>query len=144
MRTRKGSLLKSCYRKGVSHHQATSVLAEAQRWTDGERGLLRDKEKVPGMSWLAGGKWSSWGSWRWNNKKQDHSWAWWCHFCCLITESHPTLLTPWITARQAPLSMEFSRQEYWSGLPFPSLLCLVKGAYFTFSCCPEVDNGDKY
>ena len=29
--------------------------------------------------------------------------------------------TPWtITARQAPLSMAFSRQEYWSGLPFPS------------------------
>ena len=29
-------------------------------------------------------------------------------------------LTPWIVARQAILSMEFSRQEYWSGLPFPS------------------------
>ena len=28
--------------------------------------------------------------------------------------------TPWTVARQAPLSMEFSRQEYWSGLPFPS------------------------
>ena len=28
--------------------------------------------------------------------------------------------TPWTIARQAPLSMEFSRQEYWSGLPFPS------------------------
>ena len=26
--------------------------------------------------------------------------------------------TSWIVARQAPLSMEFSRQEYWSGLPF--------------------------
>ena len=26
----------------------------------------------------------------------------------------------WITAHQAPLSSEFSRQEYWSGLPFPS------------------------
>ena len=26
----------------------------------------------------------------------------------------------WIVAYQAPLSMEFSRQEYWSGLPFPS------------------------
>ena len=25
----------------------------------------------------------------------------------------------WTVARQAPLSMEFSRQEYWSGLPFP-------------------------
>ena len=30
--------------------------------------------------------------------------------------------TPWTVARQAPLSMEFSRQEYWSGLPFPSPL----------------------
>ena len=28
--------------------------------------------------------------------------------------------TPWTTAHQAPLSMGFSRQEYWSGLPFPS------------------------
>ena len=28
--------------------------------------------------------------------------------------------TPWTAARQAPLSMGFSRQEYWSGVPFPS------------------------
>ena len=28
--------------------------------------------------------------------------------------------TPWTVAYQAPLSMAFSRQEYWSGLPFPS------------------------
>ena len=27
---------------------------------------------------------------------------------------------PWIVAHQAPLSMRFSRQEYWNGLPFPS------------------------
>ena len=27
-------------------------------------------------------------------------------------------VTPWTVAHQAPLSMEFSRQEYWSGLPF--------------------------
>ena len=26
---------------------------------------------------------------------------------------------PWAVAHQAPLPMEFSRQEYWSGLPFP-------------------------
>ena len=26
---------------------------------------------------------------------------------------------PWIVARQAPLSMGFLRQEYWSGVPFP-------------------------
>ena len=29
-------------------------------------------------------------------------------------------VTPWTVAHQAPLSMEFSRQEYWSELPFPS------------------------
>ena len=28
--------------------------------------------------------------------------------------------TPWTVHYQIPLSMEFSRQEYWSGLPFPS------------------------
>ena len=28
--------------------------------------------------------------------------------------------TPWTVAHQAPQSMEFSMQEYWSGLPFPS------------------------
>ena len=30
-----------------------------------------------------------------------------------------TFATLWTVARQAPLSMRFSRQEYWSGLPFP-------------------------
>ena len=36
--------------------------------------------------------------------------------------SHVRLFaTPWIVALQAPLSMEFSRQEYWDGLPFPML-----------------------
>ena len=29
-------------------------------------------------------------------------------------------VTPWTVAYKAPLSMEFSRQEYWSGVPFPS------------------------
>ena len=28
--------------------------------------------------------------------------------------------TPWTVAHQAPQSLQFSRQEYWSGLPFPS------------------------
>ena len=38
----------------------------------------------------------------------------------LIAKSYPTLETPWTINQQAPLSMGFSRQEYWSGLPFPS------------------------
>ena len=35
----------------------------------------------------------------------------------LVAKSCPTLATPWTVAFQAPLSMGFSRQEYWSGLP---------------------------
>ena len=38
----------------------------------------------------------------------------------LVTKSCPTLTTPWTVACQAPQSIGFSRQEYWSGLPFPS------------------------
>ena len=38
----------------------------------------------------------------------------------LVTQSYPTLATPWTVARQAPLSMGFFRQEYWGGLPFPT------------------------
>ena len=38
------------------------------------------------------------------------------HACSVVSDS----VTPQTIARQAPLSMEFSRQEYWSGLPCPS------------------------
>ena len=42
----------------------------------------------------------------------------------LLLCSHPVMsssfATPWTTAHQAPLSMGFPRQEYWSGLPIPS------------------------
>ena len=42
-----------------------------------------------------------------------------CHSCvlCLVTQSCET---PWTVARQAPLPMGFSRQEYWSRFPCPS------------------------
>ena len=49
-------------------------------------------------------------------------------FMCygLVAKSCPTLETPWNIACQSPLSMEFSRQEYWSGLPF-----LLQGIFLT-------------
>ena len=40
--------------------------------------------------------------------------------CYLVTSSCLTLATLWTVACQAPLFTGFSRQEYWSGLPFPS------------------------
>ena len=39
----------------------------------------------------------------------------WMLSCSIMSDS----ATPWTIARQAPLSMRFSRQEYWSGLPCP-------------------------
>ena len=42
--------------------------------------------------------------------------------CCVVLSrfSHVQLFVAlWTVARQAPLSMRFSRQEYWSGLPCP-------------------------
>ena len=44
-------------------------------------------------------------------------------YLCACVLSHSVMfnsVTPWTVARQAPLSMEFSRQEHWSGLPFHS------------------------
>ena len=43
-----------------------------------------------------------------------------CHFSCLVAKLCPTLCNPMAIVHQVPLSMGFSRQEYWSRLPFPS------------------------
>ena len=43
-----------------------------------------------------------------------------CVCACLLLSRVRLFATPWIVAVQASLSMEFSRQEYWRGLPFPS------------------------
>ena len=40
--------------------------------------------------------------------------------CVLVAQPCPTLCDPMDNSLPAPLPMEFSRQEYWSGLPFPS------------------------
>ena len=54
-----------------------------------------------------------------------HTWvlgAKWCMLLLLVSHFSCVQLcvTPWTIAHQAPLSMRFPRQEYWSGLPFPS------------------------
>ena len=55
---------------------------------------------------------NEWYNVKWNKCNKIKLWS-------LVTKSCPTLATPWTVAHQAPLSMGFSRQEYWSGLPFP-------------------------
>ena len=41
--------------------------------------------------------------------------------CVYVLSRVQLFATPWTVAHQAPLSMEFFKQEYWSGLPFPTL-----------------------
>ena len=52
-------------------------------------------------------------TWKWKVKVKSLS-------CVRLLE------TPWTAAYQAPLSMGFSRQEYWSGMPLPSLNVIPK------------------
>ena len=42
-----------------------------------------------------------------------------CAACAKLLQLCPTLCSPWTVGCQAPLSMGFSRKEYWSELPFP-------------------------
>ena len=68
-----------------------------------------------------------------------------------VLDSHGQLfVTPWTVACQAPLSMEFPRQEYWSGLPFPSprdlpdpgikMVSHIAGRFFTIWAIREAQS----
>ena len=52
----------------------------------------------------------------WHTREFTDCWLWFV----LVAPSCLTFCDPWTVAHQAPLPMEFSRQEYWSRLPFPS------------------------
>ena len=59
------------------------------------------------LEWVAISVFNAW-KWKVIVKSLSHAWL---------------LATPWPAAHQAPQSMGFSRQEYWSGVPLPSLSC---------------------
>ena len=56
-------------------------------------------------------------AWKWKVKVKSLSRVW-------------LLATPWTAAHQAPPSMGFARQEYWTGVPLPSLLCKATHIWF--------------
>ena len=68
-------------------------------------------------------------AWKWKVKVKSLSRAW------------PSA-TPWTAAFQAPLSVGFSRQEYWSGVPLPSPILMFRMCLVTQSCltlCDPID-----
>ena len=62
----------------------------------------------------------------------------------LVAKSYPTLATPGTVACQAPLSMGFSRQKYWSGLPFPSPSVMHRVLYTVLSLWKNLDKSKLY
>ena len=72
---------------------------------------------------------------------------WSFSFSIIPSKEHPGLIsshaqlfaTPWTAAHQAPLSMGFSRQGYWSGLPFPSLMHESEVAQSCPTLCDPMD-----
>ena len=63
--------------------------------------------------------------------------------CVFVIQSCPTLCDPWTVPQQAPLSIEFSRQEYWSGQLFPSLGDLP-GTPLQYSCLENPMDGGAW
>ena len=57
-----------------------------------------------------------------------------CTCLILIAKSYPTPVTLGAVGYQAPLSTGFPRQEYWSGLPFPSPVCSSTFQFNLISC----------
>ena len=68
-------------------------------------------------------------AWKWKVKVKSLS--------CVLPSA-----TPWTAAFQAPTSMGFSRQEYWSGVPLPSLPYTFQDCFFSFheKCHGNFDN----
>ena len=62
----------------------------------------------------------------------------------LVTKLCLTLATPWTVACQTPLSMGFSRQKYWSGLPFPSSEFTLQLSFLTHNFVCEINPLDAY
>ena len=87
---------------------------------------------VPGILQARTLEWvaiSSSNAWKWKVKVKSFSRVW-------------LLATPWTAAYQAPPSMGFARQEYWSGLPLPSP---SKGHSMTWNLqiSPSKEKGEK-
>ena len=98
-----------CRNSCFFHAVAAKSLQSCPTLCSPKDGSLPDS-LVPGilhartLEWVAT-SFSSAGKWKVKEKSLSHIWL---------------LATPWTAAHQAPPSMGFSRQEYWSGLPLPS------------------------
>ena len=123
--------------KGMATH--SNILAWGIPWTEEPDGLQSMGLQRIGHNWVTELNWtellwnknflktsySNWPSLPQNRNDLEFLYFLWQHIylhdgCVLISYSHvPLFVNLWTVAHQAPLFMEFSRQEYWSRLSFP-------------------------
>ena len=124
-------------KKGIVSVSSESSLVRKQSqsirsWSshdDVRQGALRKDIKSGSSTWhLCMGTWWLWTAFHsldQSNKTDQYGWSECVSVCaCARVHMHaelcPILCDPYTVACQTPLSMGFSRQEYWSGLPFPT------------------------
>ena len=61
-----------------------------------------------------------------------------------VAQSCLTLRDPWTAAHQAPPSMRFSKQEYWSGVPLPSPKCYTRNYLMQKKAVKEEQRNRSY
>ena len=91
--------------KRVEHNWVILSVTWSQRMLTWNKVILIRVEISRRIEWILGVK--IWRTWIWISSVQLLSRVW-------------LFVTPWTVDYQAPLSMEFSRQKYWSGSPVPS------------------------
>ena len=101
----------------------TSQVALVVKSPPAKAGDLRDADSIPGSGRSPGGRHGNPFHYSCLRHPVDRG-AWWATVYSSESVSHSVSVrlsvTPRTVAHQALLSMGFSRQEYWSGLPFPS------------------------
>ena len=93
---------------------------------ESRKGAFHGGQGVTEGGWKMPARWVSWRLFFDNEKSslqkgRGYFSMCWLRSACMVSRfSHVQFFgTAWTVALQAPLLMEFSRQEYWSGLPFP-------------------------
>ena len=99
---------------GMSLSKLWKLVMDREEWRAAVHGVSKSRTRLSNRTELnsSGVKFG----------KKAEVWLWWWLTRSVMCDS----ATPWTAAHQAPLSMGFSRQGYWSGLPFPSLGNLTK------------------
>ena len=126
----------------LTHPFAKDIQIAKSTWKEAQchlsLGKLKNQNHFSPLAWLQKrGKKIKWWAY---GKTSILIYCWWKKVKVKSLSRVWLFATPWTVAYQAPQSMEFSRQEYWSGLPFPSPGYLPKPGIELWSPALQTDS----